>query len=164
MAEGGEGNASWQPLALAVVSGLLFGFSVVALDAAPADSGLLTPHHRGGRGARVAAGDCVGVHAASRRSRARAGTRWASRRGLTVPSRSERSWGLIAGVFLALANITLLLRCAMGQLAVVGVVLCLYPVTTAMLARVFLDERLTRKHIRGHRDRDRWLRTCSLSA
>jgi drug/metabolite transporter (DMT)-like permease len=32
---------------------------------------------------------------------------------------------------------------------VVGVVLCLYPVTTAFLARFILDERLTAKHIVG---------------
>ena len=43
-AEGGAGaKAALGPLALAAASGALFGFSVVALDAAPEDSGFITP-------------------------------------------------------------------------------------------------------------------------
>jgi len=147
MAEGASGTASWQPLALALVSGMLFGGSLVALDAAPVDSGLVTPTME------VVVGLALLLVIALAIARIGAVGRAAHSIGITSgtadPSRKALGWGLIAGAFLAVANITLLLALRNGQLSVVGVVLCLYPVTTAILARVFLHERLTRKHILG---------------
>ena len=147
MAEGATGTASWQPLALALVSGLLFGGSLVALDAAPADSGLLTPTMEVvvGLALLLVIALAIRVIGAVRRAADAMGITT----GETGPSRKALGWGLVAGVFLAIANITLLLALRNGQLSVVGVVLCLYPVTTAILARVFLHEKLTRKHIVG---------------
>jgi drug/metabolite transporter (DMT)-like permease len=147
LAEGGRVEASWQPLVLALVSGLLFGASLVALDAAPEDSGFLTP------AAEVLAGLLFLLVIAWTVRRFAGMRRLGDQIGVTTgpdgPTASGRWWGLLAGVFLAIANITLLLALRAGQLAVVGVVLCLYPVTTAVLARVFLHERLTAKHIVG---------------
>jgi len=147
MAEGATGNASWPPLVLALVSGLLFGGSLVALDAAPAESGLLTPTMEVvvGLGLLLVIALAIKAVGAVRRAADAMGITT----GETGPSRIALGWGLVAGVFLAIANITLLLALRNGQLSVVGVVLCLYPVTTAILARVFLHERLTRKHILG---------------
>ena len=147
MAEGATGTASWQPLVLALVSGLLFGGSLVALDAAPADSGLLTPTMEVVVGLALLLVVALAIKAIG--VVRRAADAMAITTGETGPSRAALGWGLIAGVFLAIANITLLLALRNGQLSVVGVVLCLYPVTTAILARVFLHERLTRKHILG---------------
>lgn len=147
LAEGAGGSVSWRPLVLATVSGVLFGMSVVALDAAPADSGFVTP------GVEVALGLVllVALSLGVRRSvRMRA---MGDATGITAaaapPSRQSLTWALVAGAFLAFANLALLLALRAGQLAVVGVVLCLYPVTTAVLARVILKERLTARHIVG---------------
>jgi len=144
---GSGGRAALGPLALAAASGALFGFSVVALDAAPADSGFITPALEVGLGLAV----LLVLVWAVRKSRAT--RRLLDSLSITTgiaPSPRPAIWiGLVAGGFLAIANVTLLMALREAPLAVVGVVLCLYPVTTAILARVFLHERLTPKHLLG---------------
>ncbi len=65
--------------------------------------------------------------------------------GDVVP-RSGRVLMLIAGAGLAdtLANVTFLTATEEGQLAVVSVLSSLYPISTVLLARVVLSERMTR--------------------
>ncbi len=147
LAEGASGAFSWQPLALATVSGLAFGASVVALDAAPADSGFVTPTVEVALGLVLLVLLAWGVR--SVRGLKRAGDAMGITIGSEPPTRRTVGLGLLAGLFLACANLTLLEALRAGELAVVGVVLCLYPITTALLARFILDERLTAKHIVG---------------
>ena len=143
----GGRSAALGPLALAAASGALFGFSVVALDAAPADSGFITPALEVAMGLAVLV---VLVWLVRHTSGARKVTDSLSITTGTAPSpRPAILIGLVAGGFLAIANVTLLMALREAPLAVVGVVLCLYPVTTAILARVFLHERLTPKHLLG---------------
>ena len=147
MAEGDRGTATRGPLILAAASGALFGLSVVALDAAPADSGFVTPTVEVAVGLvlLLALAWAVGRFTAIRRVSGAIGLAG----GPARPSRRAIVIALVAGLFFAAANITLLMALREGQLAVVGVVLCLYPVTTAILARVYLNERLTPKHLIG---------------
>ena len=145
LAEGGAGKASIGPLILAAASGAFFGLSVVALDYAPEDSGINVA------AIELAVGLVLLVVLAALVARSDAVRRVSHTIGIAAGPivRGSRATviALIAGVFLAAANITLLLALREGQLAVVGVVLCLYPVTTAVLARFILGERLTWKHI-----------------
>jgi drug/metabolite transporter (DMT)-like permease len=53
------------------------------------------------------------------------------------------------GVLDLLANLLFVLAAARGLLSVVGVLGSLYPVVTVILARVVLDERLSRTQARG---------------
>ena len=53
------------------------------------------------------------------------------------------------GVLDLLANLLFILAAARGLLSVVGVLGSLYPVVTVILARVVLDERLSRAQARG---------------
>lgn len=146
-AEAGARPARLGPLALAAASGALFGFSVVALDAAPEDSGFITP------ALEVAVGLALLALLVWAVRQSRATRRLMNALSITTgtaPSpRPAIVIGLVAGGFLAIANVTLLMALREAPLAVVGVVLCLYPVTTAVLARVFLHERLTPKHLLG---------------
>jgi drug/metabolite transporter (DMT)-like permease len=144
---GGSSRAALGPLALAAASGALFGFSVVALDAAPHDSGFLTPALEVAIGLALLALIVAGARRAG--ALRRAGDRLSITTGTEPAPRAAVLIGLAAGVFLAIANITLLMALREAPLAIVGVVLCLYPVTTAILARVFLHERLTAKHLLG---------------
>jgi drug/metabolite transporter (DMT)-like permease len=147
-AEDGAGaKAALGPLALATASGALFGFSVVALDTAPDDSGFITPAFEVAIGLALL-GLLVWAVARVRAVR-RLGDALSITTGTSPAPRRAVQIGLAAGVFLAVANITLLMALREAPLAIVGVVLCLYPVTTAILARVFLHERLTAKHLAG---------------
>ena len=143
----GAGRAALGPLALAAASGALFGFSVVALDAAPAESGFLTPAVEVAFGL-VLLALLLWLLRASAAARG-LGASLSITTGTSPAPRGAVGIGLAAGVFLAIANITLLMALREAPLAIVGVVLCLYPVTTAILARVFLHERLTAKHLAG---------------
>lgn len=147
LAEGDKGRASARALALATASGVFFGFSVVALDAAPEGSGFVTP------AVEVGVGFVLMLVLAWAIRRVSLLRRFGTATGIWSPSavasRPVITIALIGGLFLALANITLLLALWEGQLAVVGVVLCLYPVATAVLARLILHERLTRLQIVG---------------
>ncbi|MGC4175690.1 EamA family transporter [Demequina sp.] len=147
VAEGGQAHARWGSLLLAAVSGAFFGFSVVALDAAPADSGFVTA------GVEIAVGLVLMVLltvAVSRVASLRRASSWVGiGAGNEEADARTRGIAMLAGLFLAVANLLLLIALREAPLAVVGVVLCLYPVTTALLARIFLEERLTLKHIAG---------------
>ncbi len=70
-----------------------------------------------------------------------------SRRGLACPF----PWrlALLSGVFDTLANVFFLLSARTGELGVSAVVVSLYPVVVAVLAAVFLRERLTGMQLGG---------------
>ena len=95
--EGGWGGAGLRAVVLAVIGGVGFGLSVVALDFVPEPQGV-----RGG----------IGL-------------------------------GLLAGALQGGANIVLMFALWAGQLAVVGAISALYPVSAALLAWVILKEKLS---------------------
>ena len=144
-AEGGRGGAGLRAVALAVFSGIAFGGTVVVLGAAPASSGLIAPTLEMAGGLALIGLLLLAVRGPNplRRSAVAIGL---------MPEASPpggRGSALLAGVQQGLANIVLMFALWSGQLAVVGVILCLYPITTAILARVILKEHLTRTHIVG---------------
>jgi len=147
LAEGGRAvGAAWWSATLAAVAGVCFGIAVVALDAAPADSGMVAP------GVEMLVGLVVMpllllLVTSSRRAR-----RIAAAAGLVAPARWQHRSTVVAlgaGALIALANVVLMVALRIGPLAAVGVVVSLYPVTTILLARVVLAERLNRWQVAG---------------
>lgn len=148
VAEGGNGGrATLRPIVLAVLAGVFFGGAVVSLGLAPKDAGVLAPTIEVSVGlalvlllvlaTRALPGldgmlHVVGITSGERR-----------------PAKRTDIVAILSGVVLAGANIVMIFALQAGSLAAVGVVISLYPVTTAVLARVFLKERLTPMHIIG---------------
>jgi len=142
----GPDHTGVRAVILAVVAGLAFGFAIVALDAAPQESGFLSV------GLEMAAtlilllllAGCVRLSPAIR-SRA-------ADLSLVGPSslpRSGRWFGLLSGAVQGVANIVMMVALWNGQLSVVGAIICLYPLTTVFLARIILGEKLRPLQIAG---------------
>lgn len=145
-AEGSRGRAALGAVVLAAFSGVAFGATVVALGAAPASSGLIAPTLEMAGGLILIAA-MIGLVQTSSRVRT-----YSASIGLTAAGPAAGAgvgFALLAGVLQGFANIVLMLALWSGQLSVVGVILCLYPIMPALLARVFLKERLTRAHVAG---------------
>lgn len=136
--EEGRGRISRTALTFGAVSGVSFGVAVVSLDAAPSQAGVLPATVEAVVGL-VLLGALV---LASTRSR-RVAVAVAVLDGDGAPT-GGRATGLAlgSGVVLGLANALLLLALARGALAVVAVVIALYPIGTVVLARFVLHERL----------------------
>lgn len=128
---------------LALVSGVTLGFSVVSLDAAPAASGLFPAFLDVGVGLLVIAPLLVV-------RRLRNGDGWlqgshgddgGSDRGPV----GGRTWVMtaITGVLLGIGNILLVVALHAGNLAVVAVLVSLYPIATVLLAWAVLKERIS---------------------
>lgn len=66
-----------------------------------------------------------------------------------APTRKETATLIAVGAFDNLANVTFALAAQTGMLALVSVVASLYPVSTVLLARGFLHERLSRPQLAG---------------
>lgn len=148
IAEGSAGGrTTLRPILLSVLAGAFFGGAVVALGTAPADAGMLTPMVEVTVGFGLvlllvlAARSFRGLDSALRRVGITSGER--------RPTRRTDAIALLSGLVLAAANVLMILALRSGSLAAVGVVVSLYPVTTAVLARVFLKERLTPLHLIG---------------
>ena len=122
----------WRTRWLAVAAGLGFGLFFVALSRSSADAGLLPLV-----GARVAS--VAALVLVIRRLRTPAGpiaVQW---------------WPLImvAGLLDFVANATYLVAVRNGSLSWVAAISSLYPVSTVLLARIVLDERLARIQVWG---------------
>lgn len=127
-----EGRGSWRPadgtaFLLAIGAGLGFGLFFVALSTTDDGSGLWPLV-----AARVASVTVLGTLAL------------AGRITTEVPLRAARAQTAVAGALDGLANLLYLLAIREGLLSVVSVLSALYPVTTVLLARFVLDERLER--------------------
>ncbi|MDR2256849.1 MAG: DMT family transporter [Arthrobacter sp.] len=148
IAEGrGAGRATFRPIIWAVIAGLFFGSTVTALGMAPHSAGLLTPAVEMVIGLGI-----IGVLLLAVRGSTRIGYAFGSigsTRPGAQPSRRAIGIAVIGGVVLAAANSTEVLALQAGSLAAVGVVISLYPVTTAVLAWVFLKEHLRALHLIG---------------
>lgn len=143
---GSSKSAAWASVGLSVGAGVGFGLAVVALDAAPKDSGMVAAAVEMFVGlAMMALLVAITALFGSVRS-------VAARMGLVEPVPITRAsvWiALAAGACFGAANLVLMLAILVGPLAAVGVVVSLYPVTTILLARVVLKEHLSRLHVAG---------------
>ncbi|MGD8166882.1 EamA family transporter [Herbiconiux sp. P16] len=138
---------------LAVAAGVLLGASVVALDASPADSGLL-PAFLEMAGGVVVLAALIGVLRLVRRE-----IPWLAAQpeaepvaGVSQPRPTRRAaWlaAVAAGVLLGAANAFLMSALHLGNLAVVSVLSSLYPLATVLLAAILLRERVSRIQILG---------------
>jgi uncharacterized membrane protein len=138
----GRDRISARGAALALFSGLTLGGSLVALDAAPHDSGVVPAFWEIAVGLAIL---CVFLLLV-RRLRGRAA--WLSLlepdAGTARTITARRAWieaaaaGLLAGV----ADIFVVTGLHIGNLAVVAVLVALYPVLTVILAATVLKERM----------------------
>ncbi|MGE0299695.1 EamA family transporter [Pseudonocardia sp.] len=121
--------AATSGIALGLAAGLGFGLFFVAMDAAPADSGLWPL--AAGRVASVAV--LAAVVAARRPGGIGGGTRLA----------------VVSGIADTVANVLFLVATRIGDLGISAVLVSLYPVVVVLLARTVLRERLTPMQLAG---------------
>jgi drug/metabolite transporter (DMT)-like permease len=128
---------------LALISGVALGFSVVALDNAPAASGVFPAFLDVGVGLLVIA-PLLAVR------RFRTGNAWlqgvhSDDGGADRGPVATRTWVMsaVAGVLLGVGNILLVVALHAGNLAVVAVLVSLYPLATVLLAWAVLKERIS---------------------
>jgi uncharacterized membrane protein len=134
-AAGGTGGArpAPRPLAMAAVAGASIGLQFICLQRSPVDSGI-APAVAG----RVVAGLILAAAFAVSRPR-----------GSARPSRPTVLISAAGGVLDTFANLAVLLAVRHGSLAVVAVIVALYPGSTVLLARLTLGERLSRSQAAG---------------
>lgn len=143
----GGGRLALRTGILSLLSGVSLGGALIALDQAPPDSGLIAALLEMGVGlvlllavlalTRVSAPakrafDGLGSHGGSGLDRGRAALA-----------------GLGAGALLGLAGAMVLIALQAGSLAVVSVLIALYPLATIVLARMVVKERVSRVQLGG---------------
>ncbi|MBB5632295.1 drug/metabolite transporter (DMT)-like permease [Cryobacterium mesophilum] len=131
---------------LALVSGVTLGLSVVSLDTAPIESGVFPAFLD------IAVGFVVLLPLLAVR-RLRTGDGWLKGEADAAPQAElsdagpagARIWitSAVAGALLGIGNILLVIALHSGNLAVVAVLMGLYPVGTVILARLVLKERMS---------------------
>jgi drug/metabolite transporter (DMT)-like permease len=122
----GGGRVTLRTFAIALLSGTGLGLSVVFLDRAPAGAGQVPAF------ADLAGGLVVLL--------ALLAVRWRRSRPALVRPR-QMGPPAVAGVLMGAANVLLVLGLQKGELAVVGVLVSLYPLATIVLARLVDRER-----------------------
>ncbi|QAY72784.1 EamA family transporter [Agromyces protaetiae] len=143
-------------IAFAVVAGLGLGFAAVALDQAPSDAGIIPVLLDAGLGAVVLGSLAALARVLPPVRRALAFLDEPDEHGGLMESavaaegadstEAPRRWlplAIAAGVLTAVANICLMLGLLAGNVAVVAVLINLYPVSTMVLAWLVLRERLS---------------------
>lgn len=125
---------------LAVVSGVTLGFSMVFLDLAPSDSGVIPVFLD------VAAGLTILLPFVAF-ARFRRGDGWLKGAAVTESTPlnvTARTWAMtiVGGVLLGVGNVLLIVALHAGNLAVVAVLVSLYPLATVLLAWAVLKERI----------------------
>ncbi|KQP57548.1 EamA family transporter [Agreia sp. Leaf283] len=142
---------SLRGILMAIGSGATIGVFLVAIDAAPSDSGLVPLFfNRAVNGAIMAAVVLAAFLVARRRSDATARPDAASARPGMADNRAGRGAGLGAALALALAcgvadaaaNGLILAGLRLGELSVTSVLTALYPAGTIILASIVLKERI----------------------
>ena len=142
--EPGRTHITRRAAVLAVVSGLLLGCSLVALDFAPHDSGVVPSVIELMTGLVV----LVIVWVILRLVPARRGVLSFLQPGAEAVATfsARRAWlaGAASGVLVGIADALIVLDLHVGNLAIVSVLLALYPVLTVILAALVLKERMTK--------------------
>jgi drug/metabolite transporter (DMT)-like permease len=143
-ADAGHDRISARGALLAVASGLLLGGSLITLDAAPHDSGIVPAVIEIVLGFLILAAIWLLV----RNSPALAGPLAFLEPGVDAvrTSTARSAWIATAasGLLTGIADTLIVYGLHVGNLAVVSVLLALYPVTTVILAAAVLKERVTK--------------------
>lgn len=142
---GGTGRVGSAALTFGAVSGVAFGVAVVSLDAAPSAAGVLPATVEAVVGL-VLLGALTSAVRLSRRAQRASDVLDG---GAAPDGGGATGLAVWSGVVLGLANALLLLALQHGALAVVAVVIALYPIGTTVLARVVLHERLHGRQLTG---------------
>jgi len=122
---------------LAVAAGVFLGLSIAAIDFAPAGSGLIPAVVELVVGLLIVA---IVYAIAGRRGEPEE---------TTTPVSRARLFSVIGGALFGAANALIVLALAAGELAIVSVLVGLYPVATVVLAAVVLRERMSRVQVAG---------------
>ncbi|MFM6965770.1 MAG: EamA family transporter [Rhodoluna sp.] len=135
-------------LLLGVGAGVGMGAVLLALAAAPHDSGLAAPALL-----RAVSATLLGVFMlfSIRRNRAAIGNPTSPAKQISRPRVSTKIWfAVIATGFLdSSANLFFTIASRQGSLSVISVLTALYPLGTIILARIFLKERIARSQMAG---------------
>ncbi|MCU1411091.1 MAG: hypothetical protein JWR04_1798 [Rhodoglobus sp.] len=136
-------------VALSLLAGVGLGGSIAALDRAPQDSGVTAAVVEITVGVVLLAVLLLAARA-SARARGALSILDEEQAADRIPSR-PRAWvaSAVGGVLLGIANGVLLLALQSGSLAVVSVIVGLYPVGTIILARIVYREKLTLVQLGG---------------
>lgn len=125
---------------LALVSGVTLGLTVVSLDFAPADSGVIPAFLD------IALGLLILLPLVAIRGFRRSDAWMTGKTVLALPALvvDARVWALTAlgGTLLAVGNVLLVVALHSGNLAIVAVLMSLYPLATVLLAWIVLKERI----------------------
>jgi drug/metabolite transporter (DMT)-like permease len=129
---------------LAVASGLLLGASLIVLDFAPKDSGVVPALWEILTGTAILAIGWLLLRLRGPRGPALAFLEPPTDGG--VVTSTHRAWisAALSGILVAFADTFIVLALHLGNLAVVSVLTSLYPVVTVILAATVLKERMTK--------------------
>jgi drug/metabolite transporter (DMT)-like permease len=139
----GQEHISLRGALLAVASGLLLGASLIVLDFAPKDSGVIPAMWEIVTGTVILAIAWLVLRAIG----PRAALSFLQPGADAVRTLSnQRAWlaAALSGVLVAFADTFIVLALHLGNLAVVSVLTSLYPVLTVILAATVLKERMTK--------------------
>jgi drug/metabolite transporter (DMT)-like permease len=128
---------------LSVIAGASLGTSLIALDRAPADSGLIAALVEMGVGLVLLLVVVALTALIPFAKRAFAGLGVEAAAEETLSRRRATLAGLGAGGLLGLAGALVLVALQSGSLAVVSVLIALYPLGTIVLARIVIKERIS---------------------
>lgn len=146
---GGGGRLAVPTGILAVISGLGLGGSIIALDRAPHESGLIAAFLEIVVGL-VLLGMALVLTVVSKPAKRVLDGLGVEVNDTLALDRRRATWGAIAaGVLLGISNGLLLVALQAGSLAVVSVLVALYPLATLLLARVVTKERVSRVQLGG---------------
>ncbi len=137
------GGIPRKTMVLAVVAGLLLGSSLVALDRAPQGSGVTSAVVEVAVGVVLLGVLLLWARLSGMASRALSMLDEEHEASDLTTTGRARAASAVAGILLGIANALLLMALQSGSLAVVAVLIGLYPVVTVMLARVVYREKLT---------------------
>jgi drug/metabolite transporter (DMT)-like permease len=140
----GQEHISLRGALLAVASGLLLGASLIVLDFAPKDSGVIPAMWEILTGTAILALAWLVLRALGSRASALSFLQPGADAVRTLPR--QRAWlaAALSGVLVAFADTFIVLALHLGNLAVVSVLTSLYPVVTVILAATVLKERMTK--------------------
>jgi drug/metabolite transporter (DMT)-like permease len=140
----GQEHISLRGGLLAVASGLLLGASIIALDFAPKDSGIVPAVWEIVTGTVILALAWLALRALGTRGPTLSFLQPSPEAVRTLSSKLAWLAAAASGVLVAFADTFIVIALHLGNLAVVSVLVALYPVVTVILAATLLKERMTR--------------------